>query len=228
MPEVAVGLMAKFPELGKVKTRLAADIGPAGALRVYTLLLQQASETIRRLDRGRYHTSVFVAKRDLVEKFKLQYPGANHYAAQVSGNLGKRMESALKKLLSQDHIDRAILIGADIPDLSSELIEDAATALEKKDVVLGPTLDGGYYLIGMKEVTSELFRDIEWSSDTVLAESKKRLKKLGLKTHLLEKLADLDTLADANEISPRNQLIIDTLGTYLEQGTSINKENENG
>jgi len=224
MPEVAVGLMAKYPELGKVKTRLAAQIGDPGALRVYTQLLQLIVEKIRRFDSERFQTTIFVAQSKMVEKFRSQYPGAHQYEKQISGDLGERMQSALRRLIARKGIKRAVLIGADIPDLSVELIEKGAEALKRCDVVFGPTHDGGYYLIGMNRLIPELFKGIDWGTKTVLAESRRCVKQLGLKDRLLEKLSDLDSLQDIHQISPDNQLIIDTLGTYLDQSTFTQKE----
>ncbi len=228
MPEVAVGLMAKFPELGKVKTRLAAHIGAAGALRIYSMLLQSTIETLRQLDNSHIRTTAFIAQRGMVGSFRGQYPGLNEYRSQVSGDLGKRMQSAFEQLLRTRSTKHAILAGADIPDLSAVLINEAATALEQNDLVFGPTYDGGYYLIGMRKVHSTLFADIEWSSESVLETSVRRAHEAGLSTKLLVRLSDLDTIEDFKKILPANRLIIDIVNSYLPKSTSRYREHDDG
>jgi len=109
------------------------------------------------------------------------------------------MEHALRQAFVQG-FSRAVLIGSDIPDLTVELMDEAFSSLRTNDAVIGPAFDGGYYLIGFNRDTllSEVFEGMEWSTDTVFAETLARLKASGLKAHQLPQQRDIDTLADLN------------------------------
>ena len=113
---------------------------------------------------------------------------------QGQGQLGKRMQQALSEVLMKH--DSAVIIGSDCPELNKKHITSAFESLEKNEVVIGPSHDGGYYLIGMKQVHEMLFNDITWSSSTVFEESQKRLHENNLSLSTLEKLHDLDDAED--------------------------------
>jgi glycosyltransferase A (GT-A) superfamily protein (DUF2064 family) len=93
---------------------------------------------------------------------------------------------------------RVVLIGSDIPDLSLEFIEEAFTSLKEKDAVIGPSLDGGYYLIGFKDQTfsSEVFKGIPWSTERVFEKTREILEREGRTVHFLKPLRDIDTIQD--------------------------------
>ncbi len=93
---------------------------------------------------------------------------------------------------------RVVLIGSDIPDLPLEFIEEAFTSLNEKDAVIGPSLDGGYYLIGFKDKTfsSQVFKGISWSTERVFEQTTKILEREGLTVHFLKPLRDIDTIED--------------------------------
>lgn len=103
---------------------------------------------------------------------------------------------AFGQLLGWPEVKRVILIGADIPDLGCKQIEAGFSALEEKDVVFGPTDDGGYYLVGMKRARPELFEGINWGSSEVMERSREIADRSGLSYTLLEPLADLDNADD--------------------------------
>jgi len=104
------------------------------------------------------------------------------------------MKTAFAEALSSS--DKAIIIGSDCPQLSTEIIEEAFVQLDKVDVVLGPTFDGGYYLLGMKTLHTELFDDMEWSTSEVLSHTIKRVKAKAASYHLLATLSDVDYKVD--------------------------------
>jgi glycosyltransferase A (GT-A) superfamily protein (DUF2064 family) len=89
-----------------------------------------------------------------------------------------------------------VLIGCDLPDLTSALIAKAFDALQSNDVVIGPSCDGGYYLIGLNKSTPELFEEISWSTEKVLKQTLEKAERLLLKVQLLDQLRDIDTLED--------------------------------
>jgi len=93
-----------------------------------------------------------------------------------------------------------VIIGTDCPGVSRHLIHQAFTALGRRDVVLGPALDGGYYLIGLAAPQAALFRGISWSTGTVAAQTGTRAHSLGLSCHLLRPLRDVDTARDARAV----------------------------
>mgnify|MGYP000025680380 FL=1 len=104
------------------------------------------------------------------------------------------MIAAFKKLF-QNH-QSVILIGCDLPDLTSALISNAFDALQSNDVVIGPSCDGGYYLIGLNKETPDLFKEISWSTEKVLNQTLEKAERLSLKVQLLDRLRDIDTLED--------------------------------
>lgn len=196
MPDCAVGLMAKYPIKGRVKTRLGKDIGNDRALIIYEELLTNAVSTLHSLPDSIFLTSVFIDPPESKEDFKTRYQNISKYYLQHGMDLGMRMQNALAELLSNNMIDKAILIGADIPGINKEIIEEAYQALQINDLVLGPTFDGGYFLIGMKHIHRELFTNIEWSTIRVFEQSIDIAKKNNFKTELLKQLHDIDNLAD--------------------------------
>lgn len=201
MPDCAVGLMTRYPQLGRVKTRLAADIGDQEALRVYLELLGRAVKVVDDLDKTRFVRTVFVTPSEQIEQFADEYPGLDHYQSQANGDLGARMKHALKTLLDMPGVQRAILIGTDIPELSSDIVMQASAALENHDCVFGPTFDGGYFLIGMRRVHERLFQGVAWGTASVLSESLAIADKAGLTVQLLTQLRDLDDSDDLKQLS---------------------------
>jgi rSAM/selenodomain-associated transferase 1 len=195
-PDSAVGLMARYPELGKVKTRLAAEVGDGRALSVYRSLLENVCDRCAPKSEADYLWTCWVTPGSRLEHFRAAFSGFHRYAVQADGELGVRMAAALTELLEQSGIRKAVLIGADIPDLDRARIIQALEVLEDVDVVWGPTGDGGYYLIGMRAVHPSLFEGIDWGGPDVLERSMAAAKQNGLSYRLLESLDDIDTADD--------------------------------
>ncbi len=126
-----------------------------------------------------------------------EWPTPFNKKVQHSGDLGSRMEHAFNEVL--DHEEKAVIIGSDCPEITSEIIEEAFYKLDLADVVMGPTYDGGYYLLGMKAKHSALFQDIAWSSDKVFDQTKQKIIEQGLLFTLLQKLSDLDYKEDLDK-----------------------------
>jgi rSAM/selenodomain-associated transferase 1 len=188
--------MARYPHLGEVKTRLARTIGDPGALDVYRQLLTRATKLVAGLEADNYCRTVFVTPAETCQAFTDDYPGLDQYQAQASGDLGRRMQHALGDLLSLEGVKRACLIGADAPELKPATLEVAFDFLDDHDLVLGPSLDGGYYLIGLNRVRPELFDGINWGTDTVLKATLEAAKRSGLQVAMLPQLRDLDDATD--------------------------------
>lgn len=201
MPDCAVGIMAKYPQPGCVKTRLAADIGDEEALRVYLELLTRAVRVLGDTDGSDVVRVGFVTPPECLDQFATEYPGLDRYLSQTDGDLGVRMSHALHALLDRPDTRKAILIGTDIPELSCEILAQASANLDSHDLVIGPTYDGGYYLIGMRRVHEELFQDVVWGGDSVLEKSLEIADNLGLSVHLLTRLRDLDNSQDLKQLT---------------------------
>lgn len=176
--------MAKPPEQGKVKTRLARDVGDSEALKVYQALL--------------HHTMEIASDSDAeLQAFLAWEPGSweGSFKIQKGESLGDKMWSAFRDT-SDSGFDQMIMIGADCPGLTGDHINHAADLLKTHDLVLGPSEDGGYYLIGVNGLYKELFTDMPWSTEALMEATMSKADELGLRIHLLEELNDIDTLED--------------------------------
>jgi len=196
----ALAIFCKTPERGFVKTRLAASIGDQKALEIYLDLLKITDQETKPFSSSR-HLFLVSALEDSVEKMRstLQQQGLFidpkiNFAIQQGEDLGQRMFAAFKNLFKNHR--SVVLIGCDLPDLTSALISKAFDALQSNDLVIGPSCDGGYYLIGLKKEMPDLFKEISWSSEKVLKQTLETAERLSLKVQLLEKLRDIDTVDD--------------------------------
>jgi len=113
---------------------------------------------------------------------------------QVEGDLGDKIKAAFREVF--EVVDQAIIIGSDCAQLDSSHIQSAVDQLEKHDVVIGPTLDGGYYLLGMNGNYETLFEDINWSTETVLQETIDKANQQTISVKLIDKLSDIDYIED--------------------------------
>ncbi len=176
--------------LGKVKTRLAASIGNAEALNVHKALMQQTiDQTAHCLcDKVVYYS-------DAVDVSELFSKNGFREEVQSGDDLGARMKSALTAEFSYGYTS-IVMIGTDCPELDEAIISLAFKQLEVKDVVVGPALDGGYYLLGLSAMHAELFEGIEWSTSSVLSNTVQIAERLSLSIAFTSEKQDIDTLAD--------------------------------
>lgn len=195
MSENYVGLMAKYPEQGKVKTRLAQTIGDENALIVYNKLLQNCiTNCIDKEDR--FNIIPFITPAEKTLQFQADYSIFREAHAQKGCNLGERMMNALLTLKEVKRADKVLLIGADIPRLDSSIINNAFSHLQTNDIAIGPTTDGGYYLIGMKIVFPEIFDSINYGTEKVLQQTISKAAEAELSYSLLSELSDIDRIED--------------------------------
>jgi len=185
----AIVLFARSPELGKVKSRLAVDLGEQKALDVYIHLLTQTMNKMNELK----HVHVYVFFSGLDVSFFDVLINAK-FIEQTNGDLGERMLNAFE-LLVEKH-DSLVMIGSDCYDLKTHDLKEAFDKLRDSDLVLGPSSDGGYYLIGMKEAIPSFFRDINWGTSTVFNETMKIANKQSFDVSVLSERNDLDDLSD--------------------------------
>jgi rSAM/selenodomain-associated transferase 1 len=188
-PPNALIIFAKNPLHGKVKTRLAATIGADKALSIYKRLLLYTHSITEKIG---FHKLVYYS--DYIEVNDCW--GCNYQKELQHGNdLGERMLNAFYKVF-KSNTNKAIIIGTDCPQLTTTIIEEAFESLKEFDVVIGPAADGGYYLLGMKEPHTQLFSNIQWSTDTVLEATLNLCKQLNLYYLLLPVLNDIDEEKD--------------------------------
>ncbi len=187
----ALLIFIKNPELGKAKTRLAATIGDEKALEVYKQLLNHTRITVKQVNANRQvHYSSFIDDNDEWNTGFFERKLQNQ-----SLDLGVRMASAFTSAFAEGN-SSVLIIGSDLPHLSAELIEEGFDQLQKNDVVIGPSDDGGYYLLGMNSMHNTLFENKKWSTNSVLKETIESVEELNLGYHLLPSLFDVDTEAD--------------------------------
>lgn len=201
--ERCVIMFVRSPEAGTVKSRLAATVGEDAALELYRCFV---SDMMEMLTRGGYLLHVFFyppgARQRVVE-----WLGEQHMLFPQSGNdLGERMKNAFKKVFSRG-VASAILIGSDIPDLPGPIIDEALASLADDDAVVGPSYDGGYYLIGFRADTflPRAFDGIAWSTPEVFAQTVHTLGEQGRRVHLLPEWRDIDTIEDLRGLFHGNQ-----------------------
>jgi rSAM/selenodomain-associated transferase 1 len=184
----------KNPEKGKVKTRLASAIGDRMAVKLYKRFLLEMLFT---LNRGTFLFYLCYSPESPLSDLKDWLGDHYLYMPQAGENLGERMKNGFVEAISMN-FKRVVLIGSDIPDLPLEFIEEAFTSLREKDVVIGPSFDGGYYLIGFKDKTfsPRVFEGIRWSTESVFEKTLELLTQEGLTVHTLQPLRDIDTVGD--------------------------------
>jgi rSAM/selenodomain-associated transferase 1 len=187
-----LGVFAKQPLAGAVKTRLAAATSPAWAAQVAAALL---ADTLQRAATVPVERVIAFAPADAADWFAQAAQGRFTLQAQTGGDLGQRLRSFFEAQQRRG-ADGTVVIGTDSPTLPVEFIEQAFRQLESADVVLGPAPDGGYYLIGCGPRLPPVFDGVEWSSTRVLGETVRRLDDPSWRLALLPPWYDVDTLAD--------------------------------
>ncbi len=197
----------RAPEPGRVKTRLAKDVGDEKALALYkgfvSATLDAADAWCGRHGQAPESRAIRIAyypenRQDMVAAWLGR---ERQYIAQSGKDLGRRMANAMAGAF--DHgAGRVALVGTDIPQIRSGLLAQAFDALNRSDVVIGPSLDGGYWLIGACRETfiPAIFENIDWGTSSVCAATTELCQTHGLATSFLEPLRDVDTLADLNAL----------------------------
>lgn len=195
--ETPVGVMAKAPEPGRVMTRLGESIGMERAARFYVGCL---GWILTRLRESTSRLVLFYDPPGAEDRLRELYglDPAFPMVAQSGSDLGERMARALE-YLHHRYSGPAILVGSDCPDLPLEYLERAGERLGEADLVLGPAVDGGYYLVGMMEPSPGLFEEMTWSRPDVLKRTLRRACERGMRVVMLPVWRDLDTLADLLE-----------------------------
>jgi uncharacterized protein len=194
-----LGVFVKAPVAGRVKTRLAAELGAQQAARLY----RQLGRTVvaNCVGPARYRTVVWFAPRGSRAAVRswLGDLAVDAFLPQQGGDLGARLSAAFDGHF-QNGATRVTIIGSDCPGVAGGAVSDAFAALRRADAVIGPTLDGGYYLIALKQPAPDLFDDVAWSTPRVLDMTLSKARTLGLKIAMLPRLRDVDTACDARAL----------------------------
>jgi uncharacterized protein len=193
-PRRALLVFVRAPREGTVKTRLAASIGDAAALGIYRRLAEHTLAVARGAGSG-IDLRVLHAPDDAGAEVGAWLGEGPRFLPQGDGDLGTRMERAFTGAFA-DGADRAIVVGTDLPGITSDLILAAFELLERSEVVIGPADDGGYYLLGLRRLVPGLFAGVPWSTPAVLATTLRRLAAEGIVPGLLERHRDVDVVED--------------------------------
>jgi rSAM/selenodomain-associated transferase 1 len=178
---------------GMVKTRLAEDVGMFLALDVYQELVNNTAKVIKKVEVDKIvFYSEYVEVEDPFDAEDIEY------SIQQGNTLGERMQNAFEQAFDKGY-SRVTIIGSDCYELKKKHLVEAFDQLEINDIVVGPAKDGGYYLLGLNGPCPSLFEGKTYSHDKVFEELMKEAQELELEVHLLEKLNDVDTLADMKD-----------------------------
>jgi rSAM/selenodomain-associated transferase 1 len=200
----ALAVMAKAPIAGEVKTRLVPPLTQEQAAELYRALLLDQLEHLSGLTVAELY---LVYTPDNAAPLMKQLAPTNFQCiAQRGRDLGERMNFAFSDLWERGHRG-VVLIGSDLPALPLSFLETAfeLLATSTHQVVLGPSCDGGYYLVGMNQSTPEMFQNMTWSHDQVLAQTTDKLGKLGVQPALLPAWFDIDSFEDLKQLKPLSE-----------------------
>ncbi|RLB66485.1 MAG: glycosyltransferase [Deltaproteobacteria bacterium] len=192
-----IGLFAKQPVPGRVKTRLTPPLSAEQACQLYQVSLQETVD--RLLSAGLPLVICYAGRR---EWFSETFPTLP-LLAQTGDDLGLRMGNAVQALFAAG-AGPVLLAGSDSPDLPIPLIEQVLAQLQDADVATVPCRDGGYAIIGIRQLSLELFDEIPWSTSQVLETTRQRSRQLGLTYHETACWDDLDELADLQRLAARS------------------------
>jgi uncharacterized protein len=188
-------MFARAPVKGQVKTRLIPALGEQGALDMHMQLMNRQMKVLNKC--------AFCTKQLWVDQIQEHSAFANFKGKvklQRGVSLGEKMFHAAEDVLKES--SKVVIIGSDCPSIDEDYLELALHELDKSsnDVVLGPALDGGYVLIGMKHPHHEIFQDIEWGSELVLQQTITKLYNCNLGFMTLPVLRDIDTAEDLKSL----------------------------
>ncbi|MEO6843613.1 MAG: TIGR04282 family arsenosugar biosynthesis glycosyltransferase [Ginsengibacter sp.] len=196
MTENALIIFVKNLIKGHVKTRLANTLGDDAAMEIYKQLLKNAHDKIQSLDVDKIVFYSEFIEDDIWENNLFQKE------IQEGNDLGERMENAFKSLSADQAgsftagYKKVVIVGTDCPGINKDILEDGFLKLNNSDIVIGPATDGGYYLLGMKNMYSFLFQKIKWGTDTVLQQTIDLCNRNQLSYFLLPELTDIDDEKD--------------------------------
>ncbi|MGZ6275583.1 MAG: TIGR04282 family arsenosugar biosynthesis glycosyltransferase [Syntrophales bacterium] len=187
-------MFVRFPGQGQVKSRLAKDIGEEPATNLYRCFVDDLSE---RFSKEPYRLCLAFHPREMEHEMKEMLGHDFSYIPQTGEDLGERMKLAFLRCFSEG-ARSVVLIGSDIPDLPARIVDEAFRALDKYGTVIGPSLDGGYYLLGFRQETFNegIFARLPWGAETVFQQTMNILHMAGALVHVLPVWWDIDKHED--------------------------------
>ncbi len=194
-------LFVKWPEPGRVKTRIAATVGAARAAEIYKALVAAVCARLPRAVPVIVWFDPAEKREEIRGWLGPMLPQAVEWLAQAPGDLGARLKRAFADAFAAGW-ERVAVVGSDCVDISGAIFDDAWSALESADVAAGPTRDGGYYLLALRTENAALFENIRWSTEHTLADTEGRAEAAGLRVRRLEMLDDVDTAEDWARVAP--------------------------
>lgn len=194
-----VQIFAKPPVEGRVKTRLIPELGAAKATEVYRFCLQF---TLNLLRASKLQYQIWLGEADNQSFFE-----GESCLLQQGGNLGDRMIHALQSGFNSNPNQPILLIGSDCLDLTEKHLFQAIESLHSHDLVLLPSIDGGFAMIACHKIDSAIFDNVEWSSESVLQQTLNNARRLHYRVDLLETVRDIDTLSDLSYYPELRELI---------------------
>lgn len=196
----ALILFTRVPEPGKAKTRLEPELSPEQCAQAQRAFLRDIFAAC--LVPDEWDTLVFYGGEGPLEDLKRLLPGQCEFYPQRGADLGAKMDSAIRSALAMGYAE-CVLTGTDVPELSRDIIAEAFTKLADNDLVLGPTLDGGYYLIGSRIECTAVFTGQTYGSGSVLANTLAAARGAGLSCAVTHLMQDVDEPEDLRALSLR-------------------------
>ncbi|MBN1548744.1 MAG: TIGR04282 family arsenosugar biosynthesis glycosyltransferase [Syntrophaceae bacterium] len=192
-------MMAKYPESGQVKTRLATDLGVEHACELYRCFIL---DLLQNLSSEAWSCWLALHPWEKKEAMAAVVGGEIVQIPQRGNDLGERMDQVFREVFAAG-FQTVVLIGSDAPDLPAEFVTEAFDALTNHDAVIGPASDGGYYLIGFHRAAfrEDLFTQIPWSVPETFSAQMKRFRDCSLRVYILPVWQDIDTLADLTNMA---------------------------
>jgi rSAM/selenodomain-associated transferase 1 len=196
-------IMVKYPSIGQVKTRLAQNIGDKHTLELYKRFVH---DIIYTLQKDKMNIQIAYTPIHQLQQFKEWLGEHLEYLPQMGGTLGERLISVVRGAFLTG-VEYAVALASDAPDIPGTIISEAFKSLKKSDSVIGPSPDGGYYLIGFKKSTfkDEIFQIDAWSTGDVLNDTIKKIKEAGLTYYELPIWSDIDDIDDLKDMFQRNK-----------------------
>ena len=193
--ETAIIVFTRFPVEGKVKTRLAKNMGNKFAVSFFRACAEHTFKELLKVEEMGSDLFLFCSEENEIEQV-MKWAGNNFkYYAQQGSNLGIKMYNAFSTVFKEGY-KKVIIIGTDAPDVSMNLMQSAISVLDNYSVVIGPANDGGYYLLGFKSKLIDLFSGIEWGTNSVFDNTISKLNNSKINYFVLDELTDIDTLED--------------------------------
>lgn len=197
MIDDSLGLFAKYWQPGQVKTRLAKSIGEERAAAVYC---QFICALLERLDGCCKRRWLACTPSDQIGQFEGILPEGWQLESQVDGDLGQRMRSFFERRFAEG-CRRIVLLGSDSPHVPRQYVRQAFDQLQSHDVVIGPTEDGGYWLIGVADCVPDIFETIPWSTPQVWSATVEAIHSAGLSHAVLPSWYDVDEQDDLKRLT---------------------------